>query len=49
VTKAGDPLRLRADETYYMDFNGDPEIYSLSDNFYEGPEGYMSADWDGYF
>ena len=37
VTKAQDALRLRADRTNDMDFDGDPEVYSLSDNFYEGP------------
>jgi hypothetical protein len=48
VTKAGDPTRLRADGTNDMDFNGDPQIYSLA-GYYRGPEGFMDDGWDGYF
>lgn len=34
--KANDPARVRVDGTNNVEFVGNPEIYSLSNNFYQG-------------
>jgi hypothetical protein len=43
VTKAGDPIRVRADGTNDMDFDGDPIVYPLPGRYY-GSLGYLDRE-----